>query len=152
MSRLLAQPLEATATPTATPAAPIQLAQTEPTISLTTPRHSSHVSKLARTFLTTSADHTVARLLFRKIGRSLDGQNTKLATAEATIRKLEVEIDNLRPRKRAKVREDPNSRFVRIDQIIETKKRLEKQFKPARLSQLNRSVEFESLCQEWQLE
>ena len=63
-----------------------------------------------------------------------------------------MEIDNLRPRKRAKVREDPNSRFVRIDQIIETKKRLEKQFEPAQLSQLNRSVEFESLCQEWQLE
>ena len=57
-----------------------------------------------------------------------------------------MKIDNLRPRKRAKVREDPNSRFVRIDQIIETKKRLEKQFEPARLSQLNRSVEFESLC------
>lgn len=152
MSRLLAQPLEATATAVATPAESTRLAQTKLTIPLTTPRHSSHVSKLARTFLGTSTDRTVARLLFRKIGRSIDGQNTKLAAAEATIRMLEVEIDNLRPRKRAKVREDPNSRFVRIDQIVETKRRLEKQFEPAQVAQLNRSAEFEYLCHEWQLE
>jgi 4-hydroxybenzoate polyprenyltransferase len=152
LSRLLAQPLEPIATPAAATVVAETLLQIEPRDLLATPHHSSQVSKLARTFITASTDQKTARLLFRKIGRSLDGQSTKLAAAEATIQKLELQIDHLRPRKRAKVKESPNSRFVQIDQIVKAQKRLAQQLEPARLSQLTSSIEFEAQCHEWQLD
>ena len=67
MSRLLAEPLKPIAIP------------------LVTPRHSSHISKLARDFPIASSDRKVARLLFRKIRRGLNKQNTELATAKDKI-------------------------------------------------------------------
>ena len=148
MSRLLAEPLKPTAIPLAAP----NNLQPDLSTALTTPRHSSHISKLARDFPIASSDRKVARLLFRKIGRGLDKQNTELATAKDKIQKLELEVDHLRPKKRAKIKESPNSRYVRIAQIVEAKKRLARQLEPARLSDITGLNKFEALCHEWQLE
>ena len=96
-------------------------------------------------------DPTV-RLLFRKVGRGFDQQNTKLAMAQARIEQLEHQINRLRPRKKQKITQDPNGRFVRIEQIIQTRIRMKEQLKPATVAALNASYDFESLCNQWQLE
>ena len=61
------------------------------------------------------------RLIFRKVGKGLDQKNTKLATAQAQIQKLQFQVDHLRPRKRQKVDENPNKRFIQIQQGIGVK-------------------------------
>ncbi|RAK94809.1 uncharacterized protein BO80DRAFT_430403 [Aspergillus ibericus CBS 121593] len=77
---------------------------------------------------------------------------TQTLTTPRPIKELEHQIDSIRPRKRAKVKESPNSRFARIEQIMETKKRLAQQLEPTRLSQLTVSIESDALCHEWQLD
>ena len=73
-----------------------------------------------------TATNPIARLLFQKVGKSLDHQVVKLAGQEQRIRALEAEVDRLRPRKKRKVRLDPNERFAAIEQIIQAKKELGK--------------------------
>ncbi|KYK58878.1 hypothetical protein DCS_00005 [Drechmeria coniospora] len=93
-----------------------------------------------------------ARRLFWKIGRGLDAQNTTLAEAQAKIAQLEYQVYRLKPLKKQKVAQDPNERFAQIEQIVETRARLQRVLDPAPIAALTSSYEFESLCFEWQLE
>ncbi len=68
----------------------------------------------------------VARLLFQKVGKSLDYQAVKLARQNQRMQALEAEVDRLRPKKRRKVRLDPNERFAGIEHVMRVKKELEK--------------------------
>jgi hypothetical protein len=52
-----------------------------------------------------------------KIGRALSTSQYKLAAAESKIQKLEEKIQHLKPSKQRKAIEDPNDRFVRIEDI-----------------------------------
>lgn len=114
-----------------------------------TPRRSQQVRTVVDSIGV--ADPT-ARLLFRKIGSQLDHQNTKLAAAEAKIRNLQHQLDSLRPKKKKKVEENPNKRFIRIEEIINTRNKLEKQLQPQTASATVTAIEFEDLCHSWQLD
>lgn len=95
-----------------------------------TPRHSSQVQKLANQLISSHRTDPTVRLLFRKISKSIDEQNTKLAKAEGVVRGLEAKIDNLRPKKKQKVEPGPNERFVRIEDIMKAKAALEANSEP----------------------
>lgn len=114
-----------------------------------TPRRSQQIRTVLNSI---SLTDPTARLLFRKIGSHLDHQNTKLAAAEAKIRILQHQVDSLKPKKKQKVDQSPNRRFVRIKEIINTRNRLEKQLQPQATSNSIASTSFQDLCHSWQLE
>ena len=58
-----------------------------------------------------------SRLLVRKIGKSLDAKAIEIAQRDQRIKALELEVEQLRPKKRMKVVPDPNERFVGIQHI-----------------------------------
>lgn len=118
-------------------------------ITFNTPTRSSQIRNIVQSIGITDP---ITRLLLRKIGSHLDRQNVKLAEAEAMIKKQQHEIEALRPKKKQKVDENPNSRFIRIREIIKTRERLEKQLQPQETSKIIAATDFENLCHEWQLE
>ena len=114
-----------------------------------TPRHSSQVQKLANQLISSHRTDPTVRLLFRKISKSIDEQNTKLAKAEGVVRGLEAKIDNLRPKKKQKVEPGPNERFVRIEDIMKAKAALEANSEPITTSHNAQGEQFEALCDVW---
>lgn len=135
-----------------TPRTPLQAARVKRysnSIVFNTPRRSQQIRTVLNSI---SLTDPTARLLFRKIGSHLDRQNIKLAAAEAKIRILQHQVDSLKPKKKQKVDENPNSRFIRIKEIINTRNRLEKQLQPQATSNSIASNDFQDLCHSWQLE
>jgi 4-hydroxybenzoate polyprenyltransferase len=83
-----------------------------------TPQKSEDIRDQARqiTGLGT-ADPTTARVLFRKVAKSLDNKDYVIAQHELRIKQLEARVLQLEPRKRRKVVTSPNSKFVDIEAI-----------------------------------
>ena len=59
----------------------------------------------------------IQRLLFRKIVKGFEEQESILASHELRIQSLEVQLEKARPKKRMKVRTSPNSKFADIRAI-----------------------------------
>jgi hypothetical protein len=60
---------------------------------------------------------------------------------------LEAEVEELRPRKRKKVvSEDPNDKFVTIENVISVKENLAKTLQSTKA---NTVFNFEDICTEW---
>ena len=57
------------------------------------------------------------RAALRKAARALDLKDVKLATVHMETKILKQQIEDLKPKKRAKVIPDPNRRFVKLDQV-----------------------------------
>jgi hypothetical protein len=57
------------------------------------------------------------RLLFQKIIKGFEEQESVLADNSHRIQSLEVQLEKARPRKRMKVRTSPNFKFVDIAKI-----------------------------------
>jgi hypothetical protein len=55
-----------------------------------------------------------SRLLVRKIGKSLDSKDVIITQQQERIKALELEVENIRPKKRVKVAQDPNECFIQI--------------------------------------
>ncbi|KAK5995541.1 MFS-type transporter clz9 [Cladobotryum mycophilum] len=119
------------------------------TIVFITPTRSQQLRGLVDLF---HLDDPAIRLLFRKIGKGLDQQNTKLAEADAKIKELEHLVHVYRPRKRQKVTEDLNSRFIRIKDVLATRKRYRELLAPNRAAELISSYSLQDLCYEFYLE
>jgi hypothetical protein len=119
---------------------------------LSTPRGSHQVRGMIRNFLDDQKIDPVMRQLFRKICKGLDEQNIQISINNMKIKDLEAQNQRLQPRKRAKVKEDPNKRFIRIPQIIESKERLVKELNPNDTATALENYIFEELCFQWQLE
>ena len=116
-----------------------------------TPSRSQEVHKLVATnyrLKRLKAIDPVARTLFAKVGKSLDYTAIQLASQQQRIRALEAEVDRLKPRKKKKVRLDPNTRFAQIEQIMQAKKALAEELKP---SEVVNSYVLEDMCLEWSI-
>jgi hypothetical protein len=123
MSRLLLKPAPPVGTPASQPA---RRQASRKAVEIKTPSRSQEVNKLVYDNQL-GASHTV-RQLFQKVGRRLDLNAIELATHQVRIKALENKVEELRPRKRAKVaKEDPNDLFCRIPEILDTKARLAKE-------------------------
>ena len=89
-----------------------------PEIILSTPRKSIEIkAQVARFEKLGEAGPSTQRLLFRKIIKGFEDQESILASNSYRIQSLEVQLEKARPRKRIRVRTSPNSKFVNITDI-----------------------------------
>ena len=65
-------------------------------------------------------DSSTYRVLFRKVAKSLNDKDFVIAKYELRIKQLEARVEELKPRKRRKVRTSPNFKFVGIRAIKRT--------------------------------
>ncbi|KAK4232732.1 hypothetical protein C8A03DRAFT_20033 [Achaetomium macrosporum] len=64
-------------------------------------------------------DHSpTKRLIGRKIAKALDAQITETVMLRRRIETLEAKVEELQPKKRKKVRLDPNTKFATIEDIV----------------------------------
>jgi formate dehydrogenase maturation protein FdhE len=89
-----------------------------PLVILSTPRKSTEIkAQVARFQKLGDDDPLTQRLLFRKIIKGFEEQESVLADYSYRIQSLEVQLEKARPRKRMKVRTSPNSKFADISDI-----------------------------------
>ena len=89
-----------------------------PLVILSTPRKSIEIkAQVARFQKLGDDDPSTQRLLFRKIIKGFEEQESILADHSYRIQSLEVQLEKARPRKRMKVRTSPNSKFADISDI-----------------------------------
>jgi hypothetical protein len=119
-------------------------------IIIRTPKHSSQVQRLAQRLLQDHRADPAVRLLFRKISKSLDDQNNKIAASKNIVRGLEARIETLQPKKKRKIEPGPNERFIKIDEIMKAKAAIQAALDPAIAPDLAQQEEFESYCDMWQ--
>lgn len=113
---------------------------------INTPQRSHQFRALCSRLPSAQAADPTVRLLFRKVAKSLDAQNTKLAESQLKIKRLEQRLEITKPRKKAKVIENPNSRFIKIAEIMETRARLAAQSEAAN-TVLNQSTALETISE-----
>ena len=66
------------------------------------------------------------RLLFQKLGKSIDNKNVDLASQEAQLQALKVHVNEAKVKKRRKVeRADPNKKFAIIANVRRTRMDME---------------------------
>jgi 4-hydroxybenzoate polyprenyltransferase len=88
---------------------------------LFTPRKSTEIkAQVARFHKLGDSNPSTQRLLFRKIIKGFEEQESALADNGHRIQSLEVQLEKARPRKRMKVRTSPNSKFADIAKIRRT--------------------------------
>jgi hypothetical protein len=88
---------------------------------LSTHRKSTEIkAQVARFQMLEEKDPLTQRLLFRKIIKVFEEQESVLADHSYRIQSLEVQLEKARPRKRIKVRTSPNSKFADIAKIRRT--------------------------------
>lgn len=75
------------------------------------------------------------RQLFTKMSKGPDIKNVVLAKQEANIGELEALISQIRSKKRQEVITDPNSLFVRINEVRRTRIRMEEALNPESAAQ-----------------
>jgi hypothetical protein len=87
-------------------------------------------SRAIRDFLIQAEDYTkkdpVARSLIEKLGKALDKKNYRVAVQESQIQALQARIPDKKLQTRKKVvREDPNEKFAKIEDVIHTRQALQ---------------------------
>ena len=127
------------------PKTPLRVAQS-PTL-LLTPRKGSDVQKYTHKVMkyTPLSDLPTNRLLFRKIGKSIDSQNTQIALLQQENLALKATIEAIRPHRRRRVHIDPNKLFANIKHIMELRAIVESQ------PEVYNSYVYEDMCHEWSI-
>ncbi|RFU31689.1 hypothetical protein B7463_g4628, partial [Scytalidium lignicola] len=132
-------------------------------INIFTPSHGYQITELVwqiQKHLENS--NYTTRLLLRKVSKALDDKNMVLALKNRRIEELELQLEAIRPSKRLRVPENPNSKFVKIPEIMKAKEELEAkiaswkaknpELMAVTASKLVESIPMEQLMFEFQLE
>ena len=83
-----------------------------------TPQKSKDIRQQAREITRLKdIDSSTCKILFRKVAKSLDDKDFVIAKHELRIKQLEARVEELKPKKRRKVRTSPNSKFAGIKAI-----------------------------------
>jgi hypothetical protein len=99
-----------------------------------------------QTFWRAIKDNRIARQIFNKMATSLDRKAFQLAEHTYRIQRLEAEVEELCLKKRKKiVPEDPNKKFVMIENVIAVKENLARTLK---VTKANTIFNFEDMCLE----
>jgi 4-hydroxybenzoate polyprenyltransferase len=85
------------------------------TLNIQTPRRGNDVVKL----FAAKASSPTSRLSIRKAAKALDRAAIELAMQAREINQLREQLEEARPAKRRKIRQDPNDRFISLAQILE---------------------------------
>ena len=120
-------------------------------ISFWTPISSQDARRQINIIPVSARSDPLVRQLFSKMSKGLDSKNVMLATQEASIGQLEAQVSQLRPKKRQKVNPDPNSRFVRINEIRCARIRMEEALNPEAASREAQNVHWKDWCSEFRL-
>ncbi len=90
------------------------------------PKKSAKIGPLLQRLAPKVWKNRTARLLFQKLGKSIDNKNVNLANQEAQLQALKVHVNEAKVKKRRKVdRTDFNKKFVTVADIIHTRKDIE---------------------------
>uniref|UniRef100_A0A8H7K8J1 DDE-1 domain-containing protein n=1 Tax=Bionectria ochroleuca TaxID=29856 RepID=A0A8H7K8J1_BIOOC len=117
-----------------------------------TPKGSHQVRKIIRDFIDDKQIDPPMRLLFRKICKGLDEQQVKISINTAKITQLERQNEMLRPKKRARLLPNPNSKFATVEQLAEQADRYTAIPDEIEAPDELENYIFEELCFVWQLE
>src|SRR6266566_7872926 len=83
-----------------------------------TPKRSTEIGPLLRRLAPKAWKNCTIRLLFQKLGKSIDNKNVDLANQEAQLQALKVHVNEVKVKKRRKVeRVDPNKKFAIIADV-----------------------------------
>jgi len=87
-----------------------------------TPKRSAKIGPLLRRLAPKVWKNRATRLLFQKLGKSIDNKNVDLVNQEAQLQALKVHINKAKVKKRRKVeRADPNKKFIIVANVIRTR-------------------------------
>jgi hypothetical protein len=90
-----------------------------------------------------------ARLLFRKLGESIDEKNTTIANLKYENQALKLQLEAAMPSKRQKVEvQDPNRRFATIDDIVKSQENAKERVAAV----ATEDYDFHDMCFEWQID
>src|SRR6266566_3728815 len=90
------------------------------------PKRSAEIGPLLRRLAPKVWKNRIVRLLFQKLGKSIDHKNVDLASQEAQLQALKVYVNEAKVKKRRKVdRADPNKKFVIVADVIRTRMDME---------------------------
>ncbi len=93
---------------------------------MVTPKRSAEIGPLLRRLAPKVWKNRTARLLFQKLGKSIDNKNVDLANQEAQLQALKVHVNEAKVKKRRKVeRADPNKKFATVADVICTRMDIE---------------------------
>ena len=93
---------------------------------MVTPKRSIEIGPLLQRLAPKVWKNRTARLLFQKLGKSIDNKNVDLASQEAQLQALKVHVNEAKVKKRRKVeRIDPNKKFVTVADVTRTRKDME---------------------------
>ena len=105
----------------AQPSTAIQSTQPRKAV-VATPKRSAEIGPLLRRLAPGAWKNRTARLLFQKLGKSIDNKNVDLAMQEAQLQALRVYVNEAKVKKRRKVkRVDPNTKFATIADVRRTR-------------------------------
>jgi 4-hydroxybenzoate polyprenyltransferase len=91
-----------------------------------TPKRSAEIGHLLRKLAPKAWKNPAARLVFQKLGKSIDNKNVDLAMQEAQLQALRVYVNEAKVKKRRKVeRADPNKKFATIADVRRTRMGME---------------------------
>ena len=127
----------------------------------TTPKKSADIDTLLQR-PESSPFSPSTQLAVNKIKKGYDEKTFESARQKARIEELEATVQRLRPQKKASVKPNPNDKFVNINQVMETKARLEKEAEARKqrsedwqrehsLDRTLNQLEFKEMCFEWPL-
>src|SRR6266699_2266358 len=104
-----------------------QISATQPRkVVVVTPKRSAEIGPLLRRLAPKVWKNRTARLLFQKLGKSIDHKNVDLASQEAQLQALKVHVNEAKVKKRRKVeRADPNKKFATVADVIRTRMDME---------------------------
>ena len=86
---------------------------------MVTPKRSVEIGPLLRRLAPKVWKNPTARLLFQKLGKSIDNKNVDLASQEAQLQALKVHVNEAKVKKRRKVeRAEPNKKFATVADVI----------------------------------
>ena len=90
------------------------------------PERSVDIGPMLRKLAPRAWKTPTVRLLFQKLGKSIDNKNFDLASQEAQLQALRPYIDEAKVKKRRKVdRIDPNKKFATIADVRRTRMDME---------------------------
>src|SRR6266699_6912346 len=104
-----------------------QIPATQPRkVVMVTSKRSVEIGPLLRRLAPKVWKNRTVRLLFQKLGKSIDNKNVDLASQEAQLQALKVHVNEAKVKKRRKVeRTDPNKKFATIADVRRTRMDME---------------------------
>lgn len=133
------------------PVTPISPAKEKSYSLFQTPRSSYQVRKVLESIPAGAVKDPAVRILFRKIGITLDRQGMELEAQNREISLLKHQNEKLLPKRKRKVTFNGNTEFAKVPAVKKARKEMLKITQPVRTSNRVRKLKLEDLCHQFHL-